>query len=140
MGTGGRTKYNRIKQDLPKTHYLDAACVGVSTPMLLNTYIKPLEIRTVGRGNRQMARVDKYGFPKGHRTRQKLHFGFQTGDIISANVLKGKYAGRYTGVVAARATGYFDIKDFRGKVLAQGIPHKYMQLLQRNSGYVFAFA
>ena len=138
IGTGGRTKYNRIKQDLPKTHYLDAACVGGSTPVLLNTYIKPLEIRAVGRGNRQMARVDKYGFPKGHRTRHKLHFGYQTGDIVKADVLKGKYIGQYTGVVAARATGYFDIKDFRGKVLAQGIPHKYMQLLQRNSGYVFA--
>ena len=140
MGTGGQTKYNRTKQALPKTHYLDATCVGASTSVLLNTYIKPLEIRTVGRGNRQMARVDKYGFPKGYRTRQKLHFGFQTGDIISANVLMGKYTGQYTGVVATRATGYFDIKDFRGKVLAQGIPYKYMQLLQRSSGYVFAFA
>ena len=27
-GTGGQTKFNRTRLDLPKTHYLDAACVG----------------------------------------------------------------------------------------------------------------
>ena len=32
VGTGGRTKYNRIKKKLPKTHWLDAVCVGASTP------------------------------------------------------------------------------------------------------------
>ncbi|MEQ9494347.1 MAG: hypothetical protein RJP96_12095, partial [Algiphilus sp.] len=26
-GTGGQTKYNRIRLGLPKTHWLDAACV-----------------------------------------------------------------------------------------------------------------
>ena len=32
MGTGGRTKYNRRQRNLPKTHWLDAVCVGQSTP------------------------------------------------------------------------------------------------------------
>lgn len=41
--------------------------------------------------------------------------------IRLAVVSKGKYAGVYTGVVAVRASGYFDIKDVRGKVLAQGL-------------------
>jgi hypothetical protein len=27
-GSGGRTKYNRRQRGLPKTHWLDAACVG----------------------------------------------------------------------------------------------------------------
>src|SRR5262249_58916079 len=31
-GTGGRTKWNRTRWGLPKTHWLDAVCVGVSTP------------------------------------------------------------------------------------------------------------
>lgn len=31
-GTGARTKYNRLKMGLPKTHYFDACCVGASTP------------------------------------------------------------------------------------------------------------
>ena len=28
VSTGGRTKYNRTRLGLPKTHWLDAACVG----------------------------------------------------------------------------------------------------------------
>src|SRR5262249_16283712 len=36
-GTGGRTKWNRTQRDLPKTHWLDAACVGASTPTRLKT-------------------------------------------------------------------------------------------------------
>ena len=31
-GSGGRTKWNRTTRSLPKTHWLDAACVGASTP------------------------------------------------------------------------------------------------------------
>ena len=31
-GTGGRTKYNRERLQLPKAHWIDAACVGASTP------------------------------------------------------------------------------------------------------------
>jgi len=137
MGTGGRTKFNRVSQNLPKTHCLDAACVGKSTPVLKNTYIRPLIIKTVGRGNRQMARVNRYGFPKGHRQRKKLHYGFQTGDAVKAVVPKGKYKGSYTGVVAVRASGYFDIKDVDGSKLAQGISHKHITLIQRADGYAY---
>ena len=32
--SSGRTKYNRVMRGLPKTHWLDAACVGASTPEL----------------------------------------------------------------------------------------------------------
>lgn len=138
MGTGGRTKYNRTIQGLPKAHYLDAACVGASTPELKNTYIRPLEIRAVGRGSRQMVRVDEHGFPKGHRARKKVYFGFQTGDIVKAVVPKGKHAGTYVGSVAVRASGYFDIKDVRGRVIAQGISCKYSRLLQHVDGYAYA--
>lgn len=37
VGTGGRTKWNRTQRGLPKAHWLDAACVGASTPPLLRT-------------------------------------------------------------------------------------------------------
>jgi len=33
--TGGRTKYKRSIRNLPKTHWLDAVCVGKSTPETL---------------------------------------------------------------------------------------------------------
>ncbi len=138
MGTGGRTKYNRTIQNLPKTHYFDAACVGASTSQLKNTYIKPIIIRAVGRGNRLMARVDRFGFPKGHRQRKKLHFGFQTGDLVKAIVTKGKYQGNYIGFIAVRSSGYFDIKNVKGTVIAQGVHHRYLSLTLRADGYSYA--
>src|SRR5262249_2079653 len=32
VGTGGRTKRHRTTRELPKAHWIDAACVGASTP------------------------------------------------------------------------------------------------------------
>ncbi len=62
-GTGGRTKYNRTFRDLPKTHWVDAACVGASTPAALHVeHVVPLLITATGHGSRQMCRMDKYGF------------------------------------------------------------------------------
>ena len=62
-GSGGLTKYNRTTRELPKTHWLDAACVGGSTPEALQiTGVRPLLITANGHGCRQMCRMDKYGF------------------------------------------------------------------------------
>ncbi|MEB3825940.1 HNH endonuclease, partial [Phormidium sp. CCY1219] len=58
-GTGGRIKFNRSGQELTKTHWLDAACVGKSTPERLNILVKqPLIITATGQGNCQMCRTD----------------------------------------------------------------------------------
>ena len=62
-GSGGLTKYNRTTRELPKTHWLDAACVGKSTPLVLQiTGVQPLRICANGHGCRQMCRMNKYGF------------------------------------------------------------------------------
>jgi 5-methylcytosine-specific restriction endonuclease McrA len=62
-GSGGLTKFNRTKQGLEKTHWIDAACVGKSTPeKLIVKGIKPLLITANGHGTRQICRTDKYGF------------------------------------------------------------------------------
>jgi hypothetical protein len=54
-GSGGLTKFNRTNRKLPKTHWLDAACVGESTPAVLNTKgVQLLRVRAYGRGCRQM--------------------------------------------------------------------------------------
>ena len=84
-----------------------------------------------------MARVNKYGFPIAHRQNQKLHFGFQTGDLVTAKVLKGKYQGQWTGRVAVRTSGYFDLKDETGKRVCQGISYKYCTLRQRHTGWQY---
>ena len=133
-GTGARTKMNRIKQGLPKEHYFDACCVGASTPDKLIFCTKEVQIiEATGRGRRQIAILNKHGFPRGHKSRKKFYFGFQTGDMIKVNVAKGKNTGTYTGRVACRASGRFSIKTKYG--LIDGIRHKYCTKIQNNDGY-----
>jgi 5-methylcytosine-specific restriction endonuclease McrA len=100
-GTGGQTKFNRHRLGLPKSHWLDAACVGsVDTLKVLTS--KPLLIAAKGHGTRQMCGTNQYGFPIRHKSRVQIHKGFQTGDIVSATVTAGKKVGSYTGRLLCR--------------------------------------
>jgi 5-methylcytosine-specific restriction endonuclease McrA len=139
VGTGGRTKWNRTQQSLPKAHWIDAACVGASTPKRIHMEgIRPLSITAVGHGTRQMCGTDKYGFPVRHRTRQKRHFGFQTGDLVQAAVPLGlKTVGRHTGRVVVRASGSFDLATAAGRV--QGVSYRYCQVISRSDGYSYGY-
>jgi hypothetical protein len=142
-GSGGLTKYNRTTRGLPKTHWLDAACVGHSTSAPLSTEgVKPLLIGAKGWGNRAMCRTDRYGFPRLHRTRQKSFFGFRTGDLARAVVppgSKSKKAGAYTGRIAVRASGSFDLTTSSSKGKVSGISHRYFTRLYRADGYSYSF-
>jgi len=138
LGTAVVTKMNRLRLGLPKAHCYDAVCVGKSTPEVIEGLDAPVVvIRAAGRGSRQMCNTDGYGFPVGHRQRKKVHFGFMTGDLVIADVPKGKYRGKHVGFVAVRASGYFDIKDVHGHRLAQGISHRYCKLVWRYDGYTY---
>src|ERR1019366_4174671 len=95
-GSGGMTKFNRVTRDLEKAHWLDAACVGKSTPVVLDTHgIVPLLIKATGRQSRQMCRMDRYGFPRTGPKQASVVNGFQTGDIVHAVVTSGVKIGRY---------------------------------------------
>ncbi|MEQ9672137.1 RNA-guided endonuclease IscB [Coleofasciculus sp. G2-EDA-02] len=135
-GTGGQTKFNRTRLNLPKTHWLDAACVG-QIDSLLFLASKPLLIAAKGHGTRQMCGTDKYGFPSRHRSRIQVHKGFQTGDIVAATVTTGKKIGSYVGRVLCRASGSFDIATKAGRVA--GVSHKYCNPIHRKDGYAYTF-
>lgn len=136
-GSGGLTKFNRNQRNISKTHWLDASCVGKSTPENLKVKSKkPLLITATGHGSRQMVRTDKYGFPKRYVPRYKFVKGFQTGDIVKANVTKGKKKGEYVGRIAVRTSGSFNIKTPSG--LVQGISHKYCKIIHRKDGFAYA--
>jgi len=133
-GSGGLTKFNRFQHGLEKRHWTDAACVGKSTPKALKTEgIKPMLIKAMGHGSRQMCRVDRFGFPRTSAKANKVVKGFQTGDMVKAVVTKGKRVGTYVGRVAVRASGSFNVKTEVGTV--QGISYKYCHLLHRADGY-----
>lgn len=134
-GTGGQTKFNRTRLSLPKSHWVDAACVGqVETLEVLTK--QPLLITAKGHGTRQMCGTNKYGFPTRHRSRTQIHKGFQTGDIVKAVVTNGKKVGTHVGRVLCRASGSFDITTKSGRVT--GISHKYCQPIHRKDGYSYA--
>ena len=62
-GSGGRTKYNRQQRNLPKTHWLDAVCVGQSTiDELKLDGVRPLLIKAMGQVQRQVCDTDNFGF------------------------------------------------------------------------------
>lgn len=134
-GSGGKTKFNRIRLGLQKTHWLDAACVG-DVPELKIKVCKPLLIKATGHGTRQMCRTDRYGFPSRYVPRFKLVKGYQTGDIVKAIVPLGKKVGNYVGRVAVRSTGSFNISTKDS--LVQGISHKYCQPIHKKDGYSYA--
>ena len=135
VASGGRTKWNRHRLHLPKTHSLDAACVGHVDA--IHCWQQPvLTIKATGRGSYQRTRLTKHGFPRGYLTRRKSAFGFQTGDLVRAVVTTGTKVGTYLGRVAIRATGSFNIQTATG--LVQGIPHRFCTLIQRADGYGYA--
>ena len=135
-GSGGRTKYNRTRQEYPKGHWIDAACVGKTGEHVRLDPTQPtLQIKAVGRGNRQMCRMDRFGFPRTSAKSTKTVRGFRTGDMVRAEVLSGKKTGVYLGRVAVRSTGSFNITTATGTV--QGISHKYCHRLYRADGYSY---
>ncbi|MGB5594116.1 MAG: hypothetical protein WBM62_08840, partial [Crocosphaera sp.] len=79
-----------------------SACVGQVPDDLVFKTNQPLLIKATGHGTRQRCRPNKFGFPKSHASKAKFFQGFQTGDLVSASVPKGKFAGQYVGRIAIR--------------------------------------
>lgn len=136
-GSGGLTKYNRTMRDLPKAHWIDAACVGESTPEVLKGQgVVPLLVTAQGHGSRQVTNVDRYGFPKGKPKQGGRVKGFRTGDMVKAIVPTGTKQGTYMGRVLVRGSGSFDIVTKTARVA--GISWKYCRVVQRTEGYRYA--
>ena len=132
VGTGGRTKFNRQRLSIPKTHALDAACVG-EVEIVEGWDVPTLAIKSTGRGSYKRTRLTKHGFPRGYLMRQKQVQGFQTGDMVQAIVPTGTKAGTWLGRVAVRKTGNFNIQTPGGAI--QGISYRHCTLTQRADGY-----
>ncbi len=133
--SGARTKLNRHRNHIPKTHALDASCVGV-VGTVSNWNIPTLTIRSQGRGRYQRTLSDKYGFPRGYLMKHKHIHGYKTGDYVKAIVTTGKKIGEYVGTVAVRATGSFNITTLHQ--IIQGISYRHCTLLQRSDGYTYS--
>ncbi len=135
-GTGGRTKWNRTQRELPKTHWIDAACVGHSTPASIKIQgVIPLLIKAMGRQRRQMCLPDAFGFPRTKGKGKSRVQGFRTGDIAKAIITTGTKIGTYVGRVAVRETGRFNITTAAGTI--EGVSARSFSVIQRVDGYSY---
>jgi 5-methylcytosine-specific restriction endonuclease McrA len=130
--TGGRTRWNRARFGIEKTHAKDALCVGQMAAVAAGR-LKTLTITATGRGQHCRTNWDKFGFPVGYLMRQKRARGFQTGDWVRAVVPAPlKTAGTHLGRARVRKSGSFRV----GSV--DGIGAAYCQMMQRADGYEYA--
>lgn len=135
-GDGAQTKFNRTRQGYGKAHWIDAACVGSSGAVIaLDEAMKPLRIKACGHGVRQRCSPDAYGFPRKAAPRNKAFAGYQTGDLVKANVPSGKYAGTYTGRIAIRHRPSFRLSA-NGAVF--DVHPKHLTKIQAADGYAYA--
>ena len=133
-GSGARTKYNRRRLNLPKEHWIDAACVGEVEQLTILT-TQPLLVTAMGHGCRQMVQMDKYGFPrKGYQAKKPVP-GWKTGDIV--NVVKGKNNGlKGVRIKTVRSKGNFEIRH-RDKILS--VSRNHIEPIHRRDGYNYSF-
>ncbi len=134
--SGGRTKWNRTRLGIPKTHANDAACVG-SVSAVFALGMQSLAIKCMGRGSYCRVTVDRFRFPRAHFMRSKHSHGFRTGDIVRAVVPKGRRTGTHVGRAVVRARGYVDICSLT--TIARAVSHKHCRVLQRADGYGYGW-
>lgn len=133
-------EWQTILQDrLPKEHHYDALCVGkIPEDGFVDwTHGYYLYAKATGRGTRLRGQLNGCGvIISKWKNRSKTAFGFQTGDLVVANVPKDtkyKYKGRFVGRVMIRKSGSFDIRTLSGELVT--VNAKFCRLLQNNSGY-----
>lgn len=135
LGTwsGGRTRWNRARFGICKTHALDALCVGDLAGANAGK-LKTIAITAMGRGRYCRTLYTRHGFPRGYLMRRKQVDGIQTGDLVLALVPPPyKAQGTHKGRVAVRKSKFFSING------VDSIPARYCRVLQRGDGYNYTF-
>jgi len=135
------TKYNRMIQLYSKDHWIDAACVGESGSSVNINDVTCLNVKSMGRGNRQVQLTDDCGFPRTRgslreRYKPKEHKRikeFSTGDFVRVVILKGKYIGTYTSYISS--TKYDGQLTFKHKDIKITTNYKNFKLIQYNNGF-----
>lgn len=131
--TGGRTRWNRARFGIEKTHAHDALCVGRVAGVQRGRH-QTLTITATGRGTHCRTLWTKKGFPRASLMRQKMVAGFATGDRVHASIPAPYTAiGTHIGRVTVRKNAFFAIQTTSGKV--DSVPARFCTLVQRGDGY-----
>jgi 5-methylcytosine-specific restriction endonuclease McrA len=129
-GTGGQTKYNRVRFNVPKTHAFDAVCVGDISGINIKTEYH-IGIKCKGRGTHCRTGFNKFGFPIRYFMRSKKVQGFQSGDIVSL-VLNGR---KCTKRISVMSRGAFNIKVGHS---ITSVTYRKCRLVQHDDGYEYS--
>lgn len=129
MTYGYITKNTRIRNNLPKTHYVDARCISGNPLAEPSGYYYCW--KKVRRHNRQ---IHKMNILKGGRRRRNqaeyLVKGFRLFDKVS-------YNGRPYFIFGRRASGFFDIRSLSGEKVNNGsVSCKKLKFLKTAKGYL----
>lgn len=122
MTYGYITKNTRIKNNLPKEHYIDALCItGNPNVKRLEYYFYQKQIR---RHNRQ---IHKANILKGGK--KKLN---QAPYIVKGFRLfdKVKFGDKECFIFGRRSSGYFDLRTLNGDSIHKSAGHKKLKLLE----------
>ena len=123
MTYGYITKNTRIRNNLPKEHYIDARCITG------NPTAKPLGItyfqRKVRCHNRQLYKANflKGGIKKRNQAPYEVK-GFRLFDKV-------RFQQKECFIFGRRTSGSFDIRKLNGEKIHAGISYKKLQLLER---------
>lgn len=122
MTYGYITKNTRIRNNLPKEHYVDARCItGNPLAKPLGYYLYQKKVRC---HNRQ---IHKANILKGGKKKRNqadyLVKGFRLFDKV-------KYDGQECFVFGRRSSGYFDVRRLDGTVVHRSVGYKKLQLLE----------
>ena len=129
MTYGYITKNIRIKNNLPKEHYIDARCISE------NPLAKPLGYyyfqKKVRRHNRQIhkSNILKGGIRKRNQA-DYLVKGYRLFDKVS-------YDGKLYFIFGRRNSGFFDIRNLNGEKVNKGsVSYKKLKFLESAKGYL----
>ena len=141
--SGGRTKYNRTRLGYPKDHQYDAACIGTVPEHgyedLTHGYY--VYAKATGRGTRFRGKINRCGIiTQKLGPRPKKVFGYMNGDIVIADIPHKepkpyKHEGRHVGRVMTRASGSFDIRTTKNKLITSS--YRFIRKVQNTDGYQY---
>lgn len=128
MTYGYITKNTRIKNNLPKTHCVDARCItGYPLAEPLGYYFYQKKVRC---HNRQIhkCKINKGGIRKRNQAPYLVQ-GFRLFDKIT-------YHGQECFIFGRRSSGYFDIRKLTGEVIQKSVSCKKLRLLETSKNYL----
>ena len=122
MTYGYITKDTRIKNNLPKDHYIDARCIsGNPNAEPLGYYFYQKKVRC---HNRQIHKVNTLkGGKKKLNQASYLVKGFRLFDKV-------EFEGQICFIFGRRSSGYFDIRKLNGEVISRSVSWKKLKILE----------